>query len=263
MRDALKNHWPEYLMDGALLGLFMVSACTFGVLLDHPSSLLHNVIESGLLRRMIGGMAMGLTAMALIYSPWGKQSGAHMNPAVTLTFFRLGKVKPWDAFFYILSQFAGGVMGVLFSYQIYRMALEHPAVNFVATIPGPGGVAPAVLGEITIAFLQMSMVLFVVNTPRLAPYTGVFAGMLVATYITIEAPFSGMSMNPARTFGSALPGNVFTALWIYFLVPPVAMLLAAEVRRLVAARQQIAATACAKMIHALDKRCIFCGYKPS
>lgn len=263
MREALKNHWPEYLMDGALLGLFMVSACTFGVLLDHPASPVHNAIESGLLRRMIGGMAMGLTAIALIYSPWGEQSGAHMNPAVTLTFFRLGKVKPWDAFFYTLSQFAGGILGVVLCHRAFGMWLEHPAVNFVATVPGSAGVAPAVLGEMTIAFLQMSMVLFVVNTPQLARFTGLFAGVLVATYITIEAPFSGMSMNPARTLGSALPGNIFTALWIYFLVPPLAMLLAAEVRRIVCARIQAEPTGCAKMIHAREKRCIFCGYKPS
>jgi aquaporin Z len=59
------------------------------------------------------GLAMGLTAVALIYSPWGQQSGSHLNPAVTLTFWRLGKVTGWDACFYILAQFLGGVVGVV------------------------------------------------------------------------------------------------------------------------------------------------------
>jgi len=259
VREAIKNHWPEYLMEAALLGLFMVSACTFGVLLDHPSAYLHQAIENNFLRRLLGGIAMGLTAMALIYSPWGKQSGAHMNPAVTLTFLRLGKVKPWDAVFYTLAQFAGGLGGVWLSHLAFGTLLAHPSVNFVATVPGTGGVSGALAGETAIAFVQMSMVLLVTSTPGLARYTGIFAGALVAAYITLEAPLSGMSMNPARTLGSAIPGNVFTALWIYFLAPPAAMLLAAQVR--LAFRTRADAAPCAKMIHPPEKRCIFCGYK--
>ena len=57
--------------------------------------------------------AMGSTAIGIIYSPWGKQSGAHINPSTTLTFFRLGKVTTWDAVFYIIAQFVGAVAGAL------------------------------------------------------------------------------------------------------------------------------------------------------
>ena len=64
------------------------------------------------MRRGLIGVAMGLTAIALIYSPWGKRSGAHMNPSVTLTFWRLGKIKSIDALFYIVFQFLGGWVGV-------------------------------------------------------------------------------------------------------------------------------------------------------
>src|ERR1043166_8954154 len=104
MRDALKKHWPEYLMEAAELGGFMISASAFTILLYHPASPAVLAIPPEFLRRALTGMAMGLTAIALIYSPWGKQSGAHMNPAFTLTFFRLGKVAPWDAAFYIIAQ---------------------------------------------------------------------------------------------------------------------------------------------------------------
>src|SRR5438128_8826882 len=85
--SALTRHWPEYLMEGACLGLFMVSACSFTVLLQHPSSALRQALPNDLLRRMLTGLAMGLTAISLIYSPWGRQSGAHLNPSLTLTFF--------------------------------------------------------------------------------------------------------------------------------------------------------------------------------
>ena len=110
---ALAAHWPEYLMESAGLGLFMISACVFTVLLEHPASPLRQAIPDPLPRRALIGLAMGLTAVGIIYSPWGKQSGAHLNPSVTLSFFLLGKVRPWDAFFYSAAQFAGGVLGVV------------------------------------------------------------------------------------------------------------------------------------------------------
>src|ERR1700759_2549094 len=101
MLEALKKHWPEYLMEAAELGIFMISASVFTIMLFPPASPAVHAIASDFVRRALTGFAMGITAIALIYSPWGKQSGAHINPAVTLTFLRLGKVAPWDAVFYV------------------------------------------------------------------------------------------------------------------------------------------------------------------
>src|SRR5438094_5660031 len=80
VRKALQQHWPEYLMEAAELGAFMLSACAFTVLLWHPASPVHQAIANPTLRRTLTGVAMGLTAIAIIYSPWGKRSGAHFNP---------------------------------------------------------------------------------------------------------------------------------------------------------------------------------------
>lgn len=113
MTNALKHHWPEYLMEGACLGLFMISAFSFGAILEHPASPAHQAIPNPYFRRLLMGIAMGLTTIAIIYSPWGKQSGAHINPSTTLTFFRLGKIMKWDAILYVVSQFSGGVAGAL------------------------------------------------------------------------------------------------------------------------------------------------------
>ena len=201
--DALQRHWPEYLMEAAELALFMISACAFGVLFEHPDSPVRQTIADPLFRRMLMGLAMGCTAVAIIYSPWGQRSGAHFNPAVTLTFFRLGKVERWDAMYYILSQFAGGIAGVYIAMLFLRERVAHPAVGYVATLPGMRGQAAAFFAEVAITFLLMSVVLRVSNSQRLTRWTGLFAGMLVCLYISFEAPISGMSMNPARTFGSA------------------------------------------------------------
>jgi len=258
MRDALRQHWPEYFMEAAGLGLFMISAGVFGTLLEYPGSPVQQAVADPFLRRILMGTAMGLTAIGIIYSPWGKQSGAHINPAVTLTFFRLGKIEPWDALFYVAAQFAGGIAGVL----LVALALGHsfadPPVTYVATIPGSVGPAIAFLAEVAISFVLMFVVLVTTNTESLARHTGLFAGALVAIYITVVAPVSGMSMNPARTFGSALPAQLWESLWIYLTAPPLGMLLAADTYlRSIGPRGAI----CAKLHHYNDKRCIFrCGY---
>ena len=256
---SLKQHWPEYLMEAAELGLFMFSACAFTVLLYHPSSPVAQAIHDGLWRRLLMGTAMGSTAIAIIFSPLGQRSGAHFNPSVTWTFFRLGKIEASDAAFYTLFQFAGGIAGVVLASITLQRLVAHQSVNYAVTLPGPNGPLVALLAEIVISFILMSVVLSVSNSKRLARWTGVFAGCLVATYITIESPISGMSMNPARTLSSAVGAHVWMSLWIYFIAPPVGMLLAAEVhQRLNLGR----AVACAKLHHYNTTRCIFrCNFE--
>lgn len=205
----------------------MVAACVAVAIFEHPSSPLPRRFASPLTRRAFIGTLMGLTAIALIYSSPGQRSGAHMNPGTTLTFLVLGKVRPLDAAFYMLAQFVGGFAGVLIARAALRRTVSHGKVNFAATLPGAKGVRTAWLAEFGIAFLLMTMILWSSNTGTTAPYTGVFAGLMVATFITIEAPLSGMSMNPARTLGSALHARAFRGLWIYFTAPPLAMLVAA------------------------------------
>ena len=246
-------------MEAAELGLFMFSACAFTVLLFHPSSPIAQTIHHSLLRRLLMGTAMGSTAIAIIFSPMGQRSGAHFNPSVTWTFFRLGKIEAWDAAFYTLFQFAGGIAGVMLASITLARLIAHQSVNHAVTIPGPNGPVVALFAEIVISFILMSVVLIVSNTKRLARWTGIFAGALVATYITIESPISGMSMNPARTFSSAVGGQVWMSLWIYFVAPPFGMLLAAEVyQRLSIGR----AVACAKLHHHNNHRCIFrCNFE--
>jgi aquaporin Z len=254
MVPRLKQHWPEYLMEAAELSAFMVSAALVTALLYHPASPLSQVVTHALVRRLLTGVLMGITAIALVHSPWGRQSGAHMNPSVTLTFLRLGKIPPWDALFYVTAQFAGGVVGLAVAGLLIGSVLTSPEVNFVATQPGPAGWVVAFAAELAISCVLMLTVLTTSNTVRLARVTPYFVGALIATYITIEAPLSGMSMNPARTFGPALVGHVWHSLWVYFTAPPLGMLLAAEVYLRVKGGE---AVWCAKLLHPHGRRCIF------
>jgi aquaporin Z len=236
----------------------MLSAATFATLLQHPASPLAGLAGCARLSRLPMGAAMGLTLAAIVYSPLGKRSGAHMNPAVTLTFFRLGKIAGRDALGYVAAQFAGGALGILAASAALRGLAADPSVNYVATVPGPGGSSVAFVAELAISFGLMALVLHSSNTPRLAGYTGSLAGVLVAFYITFEAPLSGMSMNPARTLAPAVLSHSTGVLWIYFAAPPLGMLAAAEwfVRSRGPGRVR-----CAKLHHTSTVRCIFhCGY---
>lgn len=256
--DRSRLHWPEYLIEAACLGLFMLSAAGFATVLQHPASPVSAWLPHPLAQRFPMGLAMGLSAVALIYSPLGRRSGAHMNPAVTLAFLRLGKIAPRDAAGYVTAQFAGGVAGIVLATALLRGLPADPSVNYVATLPGEPGVAAAFAAEVGISFLMMMVILALSNDPALAQYTGLAAGALVALYIILEAPLSGMSMNPARTLGSNLLADAAASLWIYFTAPTLGMLLGAEVFVRLQGHPRVR---CAKLHHARGVPCIFrCGY---
>jgi aquaporin Z len=264
VRSALRAHWPEYVAEAACLGLFLLSAVLFTVLLEWPGSPARAALPDAFGRRALMGAAMGATAMALVYSRLGQRSGAHMNPAFTLAFLRLGKIEPADALFYVLAQLAGGVGGVLAAAAVLAAlgapgAIADPHVRYAVTVPGEAGALVAFGAEVAIAFGMMSLVLVLANHARVARATGVLVGLLVAAYIAFEAPLSGMSMNPARTLGSALPARVFDALWIYLSAPLVGMLAAAEI---VPRTGLVREVMCAKLNHHTRLRCIFrCGWR--
>ena len=256
---SLRHHWPEYAMEVAELGSYLFVACVFATLLQHPASVVREFVSSSLARRGLMGLAMGATAIAIVMSPWGKRSGGHFNPAISFTFYRLGKVEFWDAWLYVIAQFLGAIGGVTLARYVLRGALGNHAVRYAVTVPGVYGSTVALLAELAISFILMITVLFATNHKRLAPYTAYFVGMLIATYFTFEAPLSGMSTNPARTFGSALHPNYWHALWIYFIAPSMGMLAAGEVFLRV---RRGAAPYCAKLHHANSKGCIFHHAQP-
>jgi aquaporin Z len=253
--ESLRLHWPEYSMEAGEAGLYLFSACTIATLLWHPASPVWQFLPNDAVRRTLMGLAMGATIMAIVLSPWGKQSGAHFNPAVTLTFYRLGKVTSWDAVFYCASQLCGAVAGVALASLFLRGAPAHPAVHYAATVPGVRGDAVAFAAELAMSVVLISAILFASNHAGLAPYTHYFAAVLAAAYIAFESPLSGMSTNPARTFGPAFYASYWHAVWIYFLAPPLGMLAGAEVFLLTRNRK---GPYCAKLHHQNNKRCIFC-----
>ena len=252
---SLRLHWPEYVMEVTEMGLYLFFTCIFATLLQHPTSPIRRLLPNGIVRRAFFGISIGATIFAIVLTPWGKQSGGHLNPAITLTFYRLGNVEFWDAIFYGVVQFAGATAGVAIASALLLGAPANATIRYAATLPGMHGAGVAFIAEVAISFVLMFTVLFASNHTLASRYTPYFVGTLYAIFITLETPLSGMSMNPARTFGSAFLGRYWHALWLYFLAPTVGMLVAAELFLLI--RGGIGSS-CAKLHRANDKRCIFC-----
>lgn len=241
-------------MEFAEMGLYLFLTCLFATVSQHPRSPIRHLLPNDTVRRACFGISVGATLVAIVLTPWGKQSGGHLNPAMTFTFYRLGKVEFQDAICYGIAQFAGAIAGVVIATVLLLGAPGNPTIRYAATLPGMYGVGVAFIAEVVISCVLMLTVLFVSNHNGLSRFTPFFVGALYTIFITVETPLSGMSMNPARTFGSAFLGRYWNGLWLYFLAPTVGMLIAAELFLLV--RGGIGPF-CAKLHHANDRRCIF------
>jgi aquaporin Z len=204
----------------------MLGACLALVWLEYPGAGGLTAIPDPIARRVVMGLAMGAIAVINVYSPWGRLSGAHSNPAVTLTFAALGRLERSHAPYYVIAQTVGGTAGVALAWALTGDRLADPHTLFAITVPGPEGADVAFFAELLISAGMMAMVLLV-SSSRHAGWTGVGAGMLVAIFVIVEAPLSGMSMNPARTIASAVLAHEYRSLWIYFVAPFLGMGLAA------------------------------------
>jgi aquaporin Z len=228
MKVSFKKNRKHYLQEALGLAIFMVSACFFGAMIFSPQSQWHEALQNDMQRNIVIGLMMGATALFIFYSPLTAPSGSQINPAVTITFLRLGKMCPYDAMFFIIFQIIGGTAAVYLMQLLMGNLLTAPPVNSVATVPGKLGTTAALITEFVIAFITMSMVLFTSNHDKLKKYTRLFAACLVCTWVIIAGPISGFGMNPARSFASALPAGIWKSFWIYLLIPFAGMLSAAE-----------------------------------
>lgn len=223
------TNWKYYLQEALGLAIFMISACLFGSLLEAKHSSVHLAIPGMMTRTVLMGLMMGLTALFIFYWPITASSGSHINPAVTLSFFRLGKLCHWDALFYILFQFFGGTIAVIIMKALLGDLLTAEPVHFVVTVPVNGSLWAAVVTEFLIAFITMTIVLFSSHHTKLKKFTRIFAGLLVFSWVILAGPVSGFGMNPARSFASAFPAHHWNHFWIYAIIPVVGMLMATEV----------------------------------
>ncbi|HYZ15381.1 MAG TPA: aquaporin [Candidatus Acidoferrum sp.] len=246
------SRWSLYAIEGIATAILVAAAGIYTLGVQHPASPLRTMLADPLLRRAAIGLAMGGTIAAIAYSPWGRRSGAHCNPALTFAFFRLGKVARADLCGYVAAQFTGGLAGALAVATLWRSALADPAVHWYVTVPGMPGIVAAFLAELLIPAALLTAILHAMRSERWRPFTPVFAAAIVMLAITFESPLSGAGLNPARSFATAAVSGIWSGLWIYFIAPVCGMLLAASAFT----RGTIP---CAKLVHDTGRPCQFLG----
>lgn len=251
--SAFRRHCPHYAAEAAGLAFFVTCAGILTILVEHPASPLAGwAPATPMARRVLLGVGMGLVIVLIVYSPWGKRSGAHINPAVTLAFWQLGKMRTTDAVWYVLAQVLGACGAALLLRTVAGPWYAHPAVRFTVTEPKPGGQWLAFGAEFGISFLLMVVLLYALHSRQLKQWAGWLVGLLLALYIIFETPYSGMSLNPARSLGTALAAGRYYGLWVYWMAPPLAMWLATVLFR--------------RFYHGEDLECAIlagCGPSPS
>lgn len=228
MFQALKHHWRDYLLEAGGLLVFMLGAGGLGTLFLYPGSPVSQAIPLDLLKHVGIGACMGLITFGIV-SAIGEKSGAHINPAVTWAFHRQGKINGVDAIWYTIAQFAGAIVAPILLYAVIGAPFADEKVKYATSQPRPGGDLVAFAAEFVISFVLMLVVLIALNSERLEKKAPAIIAVLIAVYIAFESPLSGMSMNPARSFGSALTANQWDGIWVYFVAPMLAMLLAVGV----------------------------------
>lgn len=226
LTQALRRNWRYYLVEAAGIMAFLTVSSLAAVVFHHPDSALARAFGPEAWVQRIGvGTAVGLLITAMANSPWGKRSGAHFNPAVTLGFWQLGYIATADALWYALAQFSGALLAGFGMFWLLKRWFGHPDIHYNTTTPiaATHGWAVALGAETLISAALMLVLLWALHSPRRKPWAGALAGLTLAFFVVVEAPLSGMSLNPARTLGTAVAARKGHGLWLYFVGPLAAM----------------------------------------
>lgn len=180
------------------------------------------LLPSGGLRRLITGFLFGTTGALIALSRIGKESGAHINPVVTMAFRLMHKIHSTVALGYVGAQLAGAALGAL---PLLLWGAMGRSVAFGATLPGEGySVETVLLGEIITTFVMISLLMVFLGSSTLRQFTPALFPPLYAVMVYAEAPISGTSTNPARSFGPAFVSGEWQGWWIYWIGPVIGAL---------------------------------------
>jgi aquaporin Z len=172
--------------------------------------------------------AFGLALLAGLYA-FGEVSGGHYNPAVSIAMFLDGRLALPDLIGYVVAQLAGAVGGSL----LLLIATSQDAVASTATVPAPNGDWAALEIEIAFTAIFVAVILQASRSDRFGTSALLAIPLALVAVHFAAIPFSGSSVNPARTFGPALVGNEWHGFWIYVIGPPIGAAVAWAVHRFV------------------------------
>jgi aquaporin Z len=221
---AWRPHWSAYGAEFLGTALLVLAGLSVVILDFGPGSIVARLLPDPFARRLLTGFLFGSVGALVALSPLGKISGAHLDPVLSFGFWLAGSLGAADLVLYAVAQFAGAVVGALPLVPLWGAVGR--AVSYGMSLPG-GGWALAVAGEVVATFCLVGGILHFVGHPRLRAFTPALIPPLVALLVALEAPWSGTSMNPARSFGPAVVAHDLPVMWIYLLGPTLGAILAA------------------------------------
>jgi len=219
-------------------GLLLLAGLSIVIFMFGSGSPMAELIPSVKLRQMITGFLFGSVGASIALSPIGKVSGAHINPAVTIVFWLFRKLEGRLAITYILSQLTGAVIGCL---PLLVWGQMGRSIDFGVTVPGQGFTTQtAFLGEVITTFTMVLLLIVFIGFRQIRQFTPYMFPVLYAIMVPLEADISGISTNPARSFGPAVISGQWAAFWIYIAGPLTGALLASLAGSMLAKRITIA-----------------------
>lgn len=236
-------HWVEWgceFLGTAVLLLGGLSAVCWTM----GTGAFRTAIPSESARLLLTGLMFAGTGSLMALSPWGRRSGAHLNPAVTLAFWLQHKVHPHDVAGYVAAQLLGALAGAAAVLGLWQGTAR--GLHNGATAPGHGfGDLAATGTEALMTGALVLMILLLTSSVRTARWTPLGNLLLVAALVWQVAPYTGTSVNPARSFGPALLAPLWAPYWVYVVGPLAGSLLACGIFALMRERN----TLTAKLFH--------------
>lgn len=219
-----KERLPLLLSELVGTGLLVFVGLSVVIAMSGEGSPAASLIPDESHRRLFTGFLFGCTGAAIALSPVGRVSGAHINPAVSLGFWLMGKLERRLAFGYVAAQLLGALLGAL---PLLAWGEMGRSVAFGASTPGTGYSVPvALLGEVLTTFAMVALLCVFLAVRQLRRYTPAIFPPLYSIMVFLEGPISGTSTNPARSFGPAVVSGTWDAWWIYWVGPLAGMLAA-------------------------------------
>lgn len=172
--------------------------------------------------------AFGLILMALVYTI-GKVSGSHVNPAVSIACLIDGRISVLDCVYYIIAQILGGIVGAMLLSFIFasNTALGANGYETLSKLSTITTMQVALVIEIILTFIFVLVVL--ATTKKENCFSGIVIGLTLTLVHIMGLPFTGTSVNPARSIGPAIltGGTSLEQLWVFIVAPIVGGILAA------------------------------------
>lgn len=221
-------HWRIWFAEAVGTALFVLGALSSAALILGRGSPLEGAVPTESLQFLVVGLLVGAWVGALVVSPLGRLSGAHLNPAVTLAFSLLGRVSLHDVVGYVIAQLVGAIAGA----AVFGLAWGSIADSVGGGVTHPTIETPLAVGlELAMTAILLAMILLFVSRERLIRWVPLMLWPLLGLLIWQEGPYTGTSLNPARSLGPAVASSDFGDLWLYFVAPAAGALLTAVLWR--------------------------------